>query len=91
MRNYEFTVIFDANEEMTEKGQEFVTGQFASAGVNVTKQEDMGIRNFAYEIKKQDKGRYVYYEIEADSQSVNRISAELLLQAPVLKFLFVAK
>lgn len=91
MRNYEFTVIYDANEEMTEKSQAFVADQFESAGVVVTKQEDMGVKNFAYEIKKQNKGRYVYFEIEADAQSVNRMSAEFLLQAPILKFLFVAK
>ncbi len=91
MRNYEFTVIFDANDEMTAKGMEIVNTKFAAAGVNITKQEDLGLKNLAYEIKKQDKGHYHYFEIEADPASINKISSELLLEAPVLKFLFVVK
>lgn len=91
MRNYEFTVIFGANEELTEKGLEFVSGQFAAAGVNVTKQEDQGVKNFAYTIKKQDKGHYYYYELEADPLSVNKMSDEFLLQDSIVKFLFIAK
>ena len=91
MRNYEFTVIFAANDEMTEKGLEFVSGQFKAAGANVTKQEDQGIKNFAYTIKKQEKGHYYYYELEADPQSVNKMSAEFLLQDSIVKFLFVVK
>lgn len=91
MRNYEFTVIFDANDEMTAKGIETVNTKFAAANVNVTKQEDLGVKNLAYEIKKQDKGHYHYFEIEADPACINKMSAELLLEAPVLKFLFVVK
>ncbi|MBO4279927.1 MAG: 30S ribosomal protein S6 [bacterium] len=91
MRNYEFTVIFDASEEKTAKGLEFVTKALSDAGATVAKQEDMGVRNLAYMIKKQDKGHYYYFEIEADPQSINAVAAELLLQAEILKHLFVLK
>ncbi len=91
MRNYEFTVIFDANEEMTEKGMEFVSSQFESSKVEVTKKEDMGVKNLAYQIKKQDKGHYYYFELSADPKTINLMSAEMLLQAEILKFLFVVK
>ena len=80
MRNYEFTVIFDANEEKTAKGLEFVSNALAGAGATIAKQEDMGVRNLAYMIKKQDKGHYYYFEI-----------AEFLLQGEILKHLFVVK
>ncbi|MCQ2398464.1 MAG: 30S ribosomal protein S6, partial [Sphaerochaetaceae bacterium] len=80
MRNYEFTVIFDANEEKTAKGLETVTKAFAGASVNVTKQEDNGVRSLAYEIRKQDKGHYVYFELEADPQSINALNSEFLLE-----------
>ena len=91
MRNYEFTVIFDANEEKTAKGMEFVSNALTAAGATITKQEDMGVRNLAYMIKKQDKGHYFYFEIEADPQSINAMAAEFLLQGEILKHLFVAK
>jgi len=91
MRNYEFTVIFDANEDVTAKGMEIVSKAFAAANVEITKQEDMGVRNLAYAIKKHDKGHYFYFEVAADPASVNQLSAEFLLESPILKFLFVVK
>ena len=91
MRNYEFTVIFDANEEKTAKGMEFVSAALQNAGATIAKQEDMGVRNLAYMIKKQDKGHYFYFEIEADPQSINAMAAEFLLQGEILKHLFVVK
>ena len=91
MRNYEFTVIFDSNEELTKSGLDFISGQFSAAGVTVAKQEDMGIRNFAYTIKKQDKGHYYYYELQAEPAAINKMSDEFLLQGSILKFLFVVK
>ena len=91
MRNYEFTVIFDANEEQTAKGMEIVSNQLAKASANITKQEDMGVKNLAYTIKKQDKGHYYYFELEAEPQSINAMTAEFLLENSILKHLFVAK
>jgi len=91
MRNYEFTVIFDANEEKTAKGLEIIKNQFAAANVNTTKQEDLGVKNLAYEIKKQDKGHYYYFELEADPLCINKVSAEFLLNSEILKFLFIVK
>ncbi len=89
MRNYEFTVIFDANEEKTTAGMEFVLKTFADAGVEIAKQEDMGVKILAYPIKKQDKGHYFYFEMKADPASIRGFEQQFLLSAPILKFLFV--
>ena len=91
MRDYEFTVIFNSDEEKTEQGLATLTKLFESAGVEITKQEDMGLRTLAYIIKKQEKGHYVYFEIKADPASIADLNAKLLLCEPVLKFLFVVK
>ena len=91
MRNYEFTIIFRANEEDTQAGLKLVSSLFESAGVKVTKQDDLGVRLFAYEMKKQDKGHYFYYEISADPASIVTFEKELLFSNSVIKFLFVNK
>ena len=91
MRNYEFTVILNANEEMTEKGMEIVSNALKAAGAEIAKQEDMGVKNLAYTIKKQDKGHYYYFELSADPQSINKMTSEFLLETSILKHLFVAK
>lgn len=89
MRNYEFTVIFNANEENTTAGLEYVTSTFASAGVEITKQEDMGVKYLAYDVKKQEKGHYVYFEMKADPSKILEFERNFLLHANILKYLFV--
>ncbi len=89
MRNYEFTIIFDANEEKTKSGLELVTSLFEKAGVEITKQEDMGVKYLAYDIKKQEKGHYVYFEMKADPSSIIEFEKAFLLNTSILKFLFV--
>ncbi|MBI9093786.1 MAG: 30S ribosomal protein S6 [Sphaerochaeta sp.] len=89
MRNYEFTIIFDANEDKTQGGLELVTSIFEKAGVEITKQEDMGVKYLAYDIKKQEKGHYVYFEMKADPSSILGFEKEFLLSTSILKFLFV--
>ncbi|MFA6846211.1 MAG: 30S ribosomal protein S6 [Sphaerochaetaceae bacterium] len=89
MRNYEFTVIFDANEEQTKAGLEVVDSLFKAANVEITKQEDMGVRILAYAIKKQDKGHYVYFELKAEPSSILGFEQKFLLTPSILKFLFV--
>ena len=70
MRNYEFTATFDANHDKMTAGLKFVTEAFAKAGVEITKQEDLGVRTLAYLINKQDKGHYLYFELNADPTKI---------------------
>ena len=91
MRTYEFTVIFDANEDQTAKGLDLILAEFKTAQVQITKQEDMGVRNLAYPIRKQDKGHYYYFELEADPSTINGFNNTFKLMLPLLKFLFVHK
>ena len=55
----------------------------------ITKQDDLGIKTLAYQINKQDKGHYVYFELSADPASIARLSHAFQLSTLVLKFLFV--
>lgn len=87
--NYEFTVIFDANEDKTKEGLAVVEAAFAKNGVEVTKQEDMGVKTLAYLINKQEKGHYVYFEIKAEGDSVKKMSRTFQLNSNILKFLFI--
>jgi small subunit ribosomal protein S6 len=89
MRNYEFTVIFDANEENAKAGLEAVTEAFNAAGVEITKQEDMGVKFYAYEIQKQDKGHYVYFELKVDPSKIVEFERAFRLNHNITKFLFV--
>lgn len=87
--NYEFTVILNADDEKMKEGLAFVKASFEKAGVEITKEEDMGVKTLAYTIAKQDKGHYVYFELKADTQSIKALSRNFQLSTLVLKFLFV--
>ncbi|NLZ67436.1 MAG: 30S ribosomal protein S6 [Spirochaetales bacterium] len=89
MNKYEFTVIFDTDEEKTKLGLEFVTGRFEKFKAEVTKQEDLGVKTLAYQINKNDKGHYVYFELNADPETINKMSHDFLLNGNILKFLFI--
>ncbi len=91
MKEYEFTIIFESNEEMTAKGLELVEKEFTNNQVEIIKHDDMGVRSLAYPIKKQDKGHYHYYELSADPSVIEGLSASYRLMQPVMKFLFVVK
>ncbi len=87
--NYEFTVIFDANEDKTKEGLELVESSFAKYGVEVIKKDDMGVRTLAYLINKQEKGHYFYFEIKAEGDSIKSMSRAFELSNNVLKYLFI--
>ncbi len=89
MRNYEFTVIFDADDEKMKQGLAFVTETLEKAKATITKQEDLGVKTLAYQIQKQDKGHYVYFELSADPTTIAPMSHVFQLSTLVLKFLFV--
>lgn len=91
MRNYEFTAIYFADEELAANGVQYVAKQFEDAGVVITKQEDMGVKQLAYTIKKQEKGHYFYYEVQANPDSIQKLSDEFILSGKLLKFLFIVK
>ena len=89
IQNYEFTVILDSDEERMKAGYELVKETFARFGADITKEEDLGVRTLAYEIRKQDRGRYIYFELKADTASISEMNNIFQLSTLVLKFLFV--
>ena len=89
IQNYEFTVILDSEEERMKAGYELVKETFARFGADITKEEDLGVRTLAYEIRKQDRGHYIYFELKADTASISEMNDIFQLSTLVLKFLFV--
>ena len=91
MRTYEFTVILRSEEEAAAQGKELVKQELSRANTAITKEEDLGVRVLAYPIKKEEKGRYLYFEMEADPSVIADLEKNCRLMNPVLKFLFVRK
>jgi small subunit ribosomal protein S6 len=89
MKKYEATFIFRSEEDKLAQAKEFIKAIFESKSAKILKEEDQGERVLAYEIKKQAKGHYFFYELEFDPSKLNETGKEIRLDANVLKFLFV--
>ena len=91
MRNYEAVLVFKPESELLAEGREFVKGLFIDNGCNVVKEEEMGERKLAYEIKKNSRGFYFLYEIESEPENIQTFDKALKLRGEILKYLFVRK
>lgn len=91
MRNYEAVLIFKPEGELLAQGREFVKGLFVDNGCNVIKEEEMGERDLAYEIKKNNKGFYILYQFESEPENIQAFDKALKLRGEILKYLFIRK
>jgi small subunit ribosomal protein S6 len=91
MRNYEAVLIFKPEGELFVQGREFVKGLFNDNGCKVVNEEEMGERDLAYEIKKNNRGVYVLYEFESEPENIQTFDKALKLRGEVLKYLFIRK
>ena len=87
MKTYEAVVIYTSDENPYREAREFVKKEFETAGIVVTKEEDMGEKLLAYPVGKHDRGRYVLYTVEATAEALKNVSRTLKLRAEVLKHL----
>lgn len=91
MNTYETTFILYTEQERLQKGKELVKNGFKNYEANILKEDDLGERDLAYMIKKQNKGHYYYLEVEMDSSKIIDLEKELKLSTDILKYLFIKK
>lgn len=91
MRNYEAVFIFRPEEDVYKKGLELMREELKKAEAVISKEEDMGIRELAYPIKKEANGHYHCFYIEGKPESIAGLDRTIRLTKEVLKHLFVRK
>ena len=91
MRSYEAVLIFRPEGDLLAGGREFAKTLLSGNSCKIVKEEDMGDRLLAYPVKKSKRGFYVFYELEAEPDSIHALEKALKLRNEVLKYLFVRK
>ena len=91
MRTYEAVLIFRPEDEFLASGKEFLKNLFKTTGCKILKEEEMGNRELAYKIKKNNRGFYLYYEIESAPDSIASMDKSLKLRNEILKYIFFRK
>ena len=89
MRKYEVTFIFRTGEDNMLKAKEQIKSILEKKSAKILKEEDLGEKMLSYEIKKQSRGHYYFYELEFDPAEIDSTEKEIRLGSDVLKFLFV--
>ncbi len=89
MRKYELMTVFPVDEEQSKQGVEKLRSVLESANVQIESEDAFGDRELSYEIKKQRKGRYVLFNIQAEPDKIADMSRKFKLNAHLLNFLFI--
>lgn len=89
MYKYEATFILHPSVEQCEKGTAALKKEFEATGIKILKEESKGELDLTYPIRKNKKGRYFLFELEAPPQSINAIEKTLKIKSEILKYLFI--
>jgi len=88
MNTYELTVILRNSD--AEATREKVMGILQKYSVNVLLDEPWGLRKLAYQIENEKEGFYLFMNIEASPDSVQKITSDFRLNHDILRYLFIA-
>ena len=89
MRKYELMAVFPVDEEKSKSGAELLRSDLAQFGAEIEKEEPYGDRDLAYEVKKQNRGRYILFSLNINPGKLEEIDRKFHLNANLLKYLFV--
>ena len=87
-RSYDGVIIYQTGEGTVASGRSFVAEEFKNNEIQVAGDNDMGERNLAYQIKKNDRGHYVRYELVALPEKLQQLDKSFRLKSEILKFVF---
>jgi small subunit ribosomal protein S6 len=89
MYKYEATFILQPVAELFEKGAAILKKEFETSGIKILKEENKGEQDLSYPIKKNTKGKYLFFELEAPPQSLTALEKALKIKSEILKFMFI--
>ena len=85
--------IFVARQDISATQVDALADQFTSAiegqGGQVTKREYWGLRNMAYRIKKNRKGHYVLFNIDAPATALQEAERQMRIHEDVLRYMTI--
>lgn len=91
MRTYELVCVYLSNVDQYKQGVEDIKGILKEFKVNLVSEEDMKDRELTYPIRKETRGHYHLFNIEADPQVIVEMEQQMKLKTTLLKYLFVKK
>ena len=93
MKKYEVMYIVNSALEDAKRQEviETLNGIITTNGGNVTKVDDWGIKEYAYEIEKAKKGHYVVVEFDATNEALKEFDRLIHINSNVVRYMIVSK
>ena len=79
----------DISASQVEALADTLTAVVTEQGGQVTKREYWGLRNLSYRIKKNRKGHYVMFNLDAPPKAVNELERTMRINEDVIRYLTV--
>ncbi len=91
MRHYELLVVIKPTltEEESSARADFLKELLEKNGAEIESIDDMGIKNLAYEVKKNKRGHYFVYYFKAPASAIAEIERIIRITEDIIKFLSV--
>lgn len=89
MNKYEATFIFSTDVQVYENTKAELKKEFENMNIKILKEEDKGDQQMAYPIRKNNRGRYLFLELEAPPESIKQLDKVLRLKTGVIRYLFI--
>ncbi len=89
MRKYELMTIYPAADDTFKAGSDAVRSVLTEFGATIEKEEPYGDRDLTYEVKKQNRGRFLLLTVNANPAKLVDIDRQFKLNTDLLKYLFV--
>jgi small subunit ribosomal protein S6 len=93
MRDYETVVVIhpDLGEAGTKELTDKVRSILEQGGAEIANAEDWGLRELAFQVAKQHRGFYVFFDYKAEHAAVAELERQLRLNDRILRFLSVRR
>lgn len=91
MRTYELVCAFTVKEGQNASSVEGVQGILKDCQAMIQSEEDLGVRELAYEINKETRGSYRLFNIELERNKLSKLEDALKLQKGLLRHLLLMK
>ena len=88
-REYEAIFIYGTSNQAFETGLNATKNVFQENKAEILKEEDMGQKKLAYEIKKHKDGRYYLFRIKTKGEAINKMNKIIYRDEGILKHIFI--
>lgn len=91
MKSYELVCAFRVKEGQDTSGVEAVKKILSDSKATIESEVDMGDRELAYIIDKENRGRYRLFNVELEQTKLPKIENALKLRKEILRYLLVSR